>query len=1008
MLNQRRNGNRSTRNSRSITVIRMASVWMLLFSLLTVSPVQAQNPAVDFRRGDVNADDGIDLSDAVSLLSYLYSGGVTPSCLDAADVDDSDQLDLGDPITLLSYMYIGGPPPPDPGLTCGIDPTPGTLDCASFDPCPVPPDPACNTPQLNSVSPPWGAAGDVLTIDGVNFSDQRIDNRVIFRSTDGEIALDGLVTAVSVEVDPCDDPSELEVVVPGGVRSGFVELLVDGVSAGEYPFSAAPEIVGFAVWNDGIGFPMVNASGAYFPDTLVMYGYNLEEVDVAYIDDGFQVLESPSISAGPGTVNYLLPPQMEALKVELPVGIFPSASTTPLWIQLDRQFGVLYSSKIQVPLATLLAPGLASGVPPYVTAGLMPGGIRSGEIPLQFTILTEPARGRFDAIPEYEDPISGAWLPCSAVQDSFDGLGFLAEGLFFIDQAPFALNAGKKMTYLWDSSLDLPDGIHTTRIRLQLTDPVPSSAIYNDPGVWISGAMVVHNSSVTSAAGEITETFDDVQYHDQTSAGTAVWGGGVLQFNSTVSEPNSIAMVGDGTADVVLESTRSYQIDSDSGTITDITDPQLPVVVLAATSGAPEIWVRSFVMEFTAAVIGVGEAPLVIRCSGTGNPDDIVLRLEGTLDLSGSGGFQGDATAGGGGGIAGPGGGRGGTGATMEVNAATQIIDALTHATAGLSGGGAGESVTVVVPASIYSTRAGSAGGGGGANRGEDGINTFSFNLSNRGAVGSGGIPTQDALGIRLRGGGGGGGGGAGTRRPISISGPVVNNGGGGGGGGGALGIVADGSVWIRGELLLGGGEGERGVQGTTAGAGGGGGGGSLIVRASGNIDIDLPASIDASGGVGGIQLYSPTGSQVQMGGAGADGLILLEALGVVIVDGSVFPAPLIGDHQTAGTDLSSAVSHPYSTTSADGSIHGHLQLQPALLELVSGTPEQLHILYEGFAVSDVSAGGRGPSLGIVSDPALLVEPQSVVMRYYLFENPAVPAATPWIDSVTVPFDEAP
>ena len=153
---------------------------------------------------------------------------------------------------------------------------------------------------------------------------------------------------------------------------------------------------------------------------------------------------------------------------------------------------------------------------------------------------------------------------------------------------------------------------------------------------------------------------------------------------------------------------------------------------------AAEVWGRSFAMEFSAAVIGVGEAPLVIRCSGTGNPDDIVLRLEGTRDLSGSGGFQGDATAGGDGGIAGPGGGRGGTGATMEVNAATQIIYALTHATAGLSGGGAGESVTVVIPASIYSTRAGSAGGGGGANRGEDGINTFSFNPSNRGAVGGG------------------------------------------------------------------------------------------------------------------------------------------------------------------------------------------------------------------------------------------------------------------------------
>ena len=176
-------------------------------------------------------------------------------------------------------------------------------------------------------------------------------------------------------------------------------------------------------------------------------------------------------------------------------------------------------------------------------------------------------------------------------------------------------------------------------------------------------------------------------------------------------------------------------------------------------------------------------------------------------------------------------------------------------------------------------------------------------------------------------------------------------------------------------------------------------------------VNVAFGAQLDVRGGFANQPVpgspYPTDGSNT--GGSGAEGWVRVETpLGFSNTGIDVVPDPSIGTFSWFGNGLSSAASTPYSTTSADGSIHGHLQLQPALLELVSGTPAQLHILYEGFAVSDVSAGGRGPSLGIVSDPALLVEPQSVVMRYYLFENPASPAATPWIDSITVPFDEAP
>jgi formylglycine-generating enzyme required for sulfatase activity len=82
-----------------------------------------------FRRGDANDDGGIDLSDAIFVLRFLFSGGGTaPSCPDAADANDDGSPDLGDPIFLLNYQFRGGAAPPSPGpMNCGPDPTPDSL-----------------------------------------------------------------------------------------------------------------------------------------------------------------------------------------------------------------------------------------------------------------------------------------------------------------------------------------------------------------------------------------------------------------------------------------------------------------------------------------------------------------------------------------------------------------------------------------------------------------------------------------------------------------------------------------------------------------------------------------------------------------------------------------------------------------------------------------------------------------------------------------------------------------
>lgn len=93
-------------------------------------------PAAQFLRGDPNEDGLKDLSDAVTILTYLFLGSQTPSCLDAADSNDDGILDLSDAVFLLSFLFLGGPATPPPAAGCGTDATAADdLSCESYPPC---------------------------------------------------------------------------------------------------------------------------------------------------------------------------------------------------------------------------------------------------------------------------------------------------------------------------------------------------------------------------------------------------------------------------------------------------------------------------------------------------------------------------------------------------------------------------------------------------------------------------------------------------------------------------------------------------------------------------------------------------------------------------------------------------------------------------------------------------------------------------------------------------------
>ncbi len=92
-------------------------------------------PLPDFRRGLINDDEAMDLSDPVFLLNFLFLGGEPPSCLNALDANDDGTADLSDGIFIFSYLFLGGAPPASPHLECGQDPTPSGLPCGSFPRC---------------------------------------------------------------------------------------------------------------------------------------------------------------------------------------------------------------------------------------------------------------------------------------------------------------------------------------------------------------------------------------------------------------------------------------------------------------------------------------------------------------------------------------------------------------------------------------------------------------------------------------------------------------------------------------------------------------------------------------------------------------------------------------------------------------------------------------------------------------------------------------------------------
>ncbi len=100
----------------------------------TASSVEVTLPSgTQFSRGDCNNDGGLDISDAISFLDFLFGGVGTLSCDAACDSNNDGGQDIADAIYALTFLFVLGPEPAAPFPGCGLS---AGEPCASFSSCP--------------------------------------------------------------------------------------------------------------------------------------------------------------------------------------------------------------------------------------------------------------------------------------------------------------------------------------------------------------------------------------------------------------------------------------------------------------------------------------------------------------------------------------------------------------------------------------------------------------------------------------------------------------------------------------------------------------------------------------------------------------------------------------------------------------------------------------------------------------------------------------------------------
>lgn len=89
-----------------------------------------------FVRGDADLSGGINITDSLFILYFLFVNPTLSRCPDAADTQNDGRVNLTDSVYVLQYLFVGGSPPPPPFPSCGPDE--GAEDGLDCEPCACP------------------------------------------------------------------------------------------------------------------------------------------------------------------------------------------------------------------------------------------------------------------------------------------------------------------------------------------------------------------------------------------------------------------------------------------------------------------------------------------------------------------------------------------------------------------------------------------------------------------------------------------------------------------------------------------------------------------------------------------------------------------------------------------------------------------------------------------------------------------------------------------------------
>nr|NIT55330.1 hypothetical protein [Fodinibius sp.]NIY23914.1 hypothetical protein [Fodinibius sp.] len=67
--------------------------------------------ACDYICGDANGDQAINVSDAVSIINYVFAGGDQPYPFAAGDANGDGNCNISDAVFIINYVFIGGSAP---------------------------------------------------------------------------------------------------------------------------------------------------------------------------------------------------------------------------------------------------------------------------------------------------------------------------------------------------------------------------------------------------------------------------------------------------------------------------------------------------------------------------------------------------------------------------------------------------------------------------------------------------------------------------------------------------------------------------------------------------------------------------------------------------------------------------------------------------------------------------------------------------------------------------------